>query len=91
MKPRRVKKNKKVAKVYAAIPKPTAFQQSLAKAKENVNFIKTQSALTALDSRYRGDLYGTEYGKVMAKMRAEIDRTMGETLGTRLPIERGLY
>ncbi len=65
--PKRVKKNKKVAKVYAAIPRPTAFQHNLAKARENVNFIKTQSALTALDSRYRG-IYGTDHPKVMAKI-----------------------
>ena len=87
--PKQVKRDK-VRKVYTAIQKPTPFQRHLARVKENVNFQKTQLALTALDSRYKG-LQGTDHDKIMNRMKAEIHRTMGEAIGTRLPIERGLY
>ena len=90
LKKRKLKGARAVRRAVMAHEPPTPFAQRLHQARQNVEELKTRHALVALDQRYRG-VYGSDRERIMKQMRDEIDRTLGEAVGTRLPIERPLY
>ena len=91
-KPRRKRETRRsgLQTVAAALHTPTPLGLELHRARQQVNDQRTRLAVVSQDKRYRG-IDGTDYDKMIKDMKSQIDQTWGEAMGTRLPIERGMY
>ena len=90
--PKRQIAAERIRKIRDSMPKPTPLQQTIGRAMDHAYYLRTRQALLARDSRgYESLKNPGARNAMLSSMQEEINRTLGEAGGSRLPIERGMY